>query len=338
MMRAAVLTAVRTVEVQEVPIPTIDDDGVLVRVTANALCGSDIHSFEGRHARVKPGGWFGHEPAGIIEAIGPLVDTVVPGQRVAVDSVLPCHACEFCRAGHTNRCVAYMTIGSRGDGGLAEYLAVPARNVYPIPEPFSLDTAALIQPLAIAHHAVHSRAAVSPGSTVAVVGAGPIGLCILALCRAMGIETTVSDVRRARLDMAAELGASKVLDASAPLDAEDVKADITFDCVGGESPTILEACCAMTRPGGMVVVLGTYSSPAIPIPTAAFNNRELIVVSSRSYTSSSYAACVGAAVSDEIEMPPMITHVFPLEGTQEALTRISEGDPSIVKAVIHPGD
>lgn len=341
-MRAAVLTATRQLEVTEVPRPEPGPDEVLVRVESNTLCGSDVHAFDGSHARVRPGMWFGHEIAGVVEAVGAPRQRVAPGQRVAVDSVLVCHACPPCLDGHTNRCLRYATTGSRGDGGMAEYVRVPVDNVFPIPGDLSIDDAALVQPLAIAHHAVHDRADVAPGDLVAIIGAGPIGLFTLQLCVALGARTVVADLNPARLEVAGELGATRTVDVGEE-DLAGVVAEITgsagaaqtFDCVGGSSTRVLASACDVTRVGGTITIVGTYES-IVTLPASAFTRRELTVCACKGYPSRAYAACADMVTSGALVMPDLVSHRFDLAGSQQALERLSAGDPTIVKAAIHP--
>lgn len=344
-MRAAVLTSPRTITIQDVPTPRAGAGEVIVRVMANALCGSDVHAFQGTHARIGIGGWFGHELAGVVAEVGPGGARVVVGQRVAVDSVLRCHECVECLAGHSNRCLHYLTTGSRGDGGLAEQIRLPTGNIHPIPDTMSFDQAALVQPLAIAHHAVSRNARVKAGDVVSVVGAGPVGLLVMVLCNRLGATVVVSDPRSARADMARSLGAAATAGAGpdevkAALDgvSSSPGADHVFDCVGGTGTAALETCLNVARRGGIVTILGTYAGDVIALPNRDFTNKEIYVRSSRSYTAESYAEALAMASSGEIEIPDLVSHVFPLEATQDALTRLDAGDPAIVKAVIRPSE
>lgn len=342
-MLAAVLTAVRELTVMEVPAPRAGAGEVVVEVVVNALCGSDVHAFQGNHPRVGVGGWFGHELAGLVAAVGADVSRAAVGDRVAVDSVLPCHGCAQCRSGHTNRCSHYLTTGSRGDGGLAELVRVPEANVHPIPPEVSFEVAALVQPLAIAHHSVHRVARVRAGEVVSVVGAGPVGLFVLVLCRQLGASVVVSDPHPARRARAEELGAAwavgagseVVLAALEELGSPGGSAH-TFDCVGGAGSAVLATCARVTAPGGSLTILGTYSGDTLPLPNRDLAMKEVLVRSSRSYTTTSYADSLRLVVEGTVPMPDLVTHRFPLDRAQEALERLDSGDPAVVKAVVYP--
>lgn len=343
-MRAAVLTAVRELTVMEVPSPLATRGEVVVEVAVNALCGSDVHAFQGEHPRVGVGGWFGHELAGVVTAVGSDVSRAAVGDRVAVDSVLPCHRCTQCRSGHSNRCSNYLTTGSRGDGGLAELIRVPETNVHPIPAELTLESAALVQPMAIAHHAVHRVAGVRSGDVVSVVGAGPVGLFVLVLCRQLGALVVVSDPHPARKEMADQLGAARVVGAGpeAVLGAlgnlgSAAGSDHTFDCVGGAAGSaVLATCARVTAPGGSLTILGTYSGDTLPLPNKDLAMKEVLVRSSRSYTATSYVDSLRMVVEGTVQMPDLVTHRFPLDRAHDALARLDAGDPEIVKAVVCP--
>ncbi|MCC7103637.1 MAG: alcohol dehydrogenase catalytic domain-containing protein [Chloroflexi bacterium] len=345
-MRAAVLVAPRQLVLQDVPVPKLKPGEVLIRMHANSVCGSDVHAYRGTHARAQPGGWFGHELAGAVEQLGAGVAGLEIGQRAAVDGVIPCGACLYCQEGHGNRCLNYLTTGFRGDGGLAEFVRVPAGNVYPIPDNVTMDQAALIQPLSIAYHAVHRRAEVQAGETIVIMGAGPIGLCCLALCRAQGARAIVSDLRDGRLRMAERLGAAAAVDIREQGLLEVVKgqtdsvgANRVIECVGGEQEETLLEACKLTRRGGVIVVVGLFSSPSMPLGSLDFATRELTVKASQSYVGAqTYAACVDLVASGAIDLTPLVTHTFPLAGAPEALRRLDAGDQQIVKAVIHPNE
>ncbi|MCC7105679.1 MAG: alcohol dehydrogenase catalytic domain-containing protein [Chloroflexi bacterium] len=344
-MRAAVLVAPFQLVVQDVPKPEPKPGQVLIKMLSASVCGSDVHAFQGVHPRTKPGNtWFGHELAGEVAGLGQGVSGLEIGQRVAADGVLPCGECLFCQEGQGNHCLYYRTTGSRQDGGLAEFACVPAQNVYPIPDFITMDRAALIQPLSIAYRAVRERAQVQAGQTVVVIGAGPIGLSALAHCLAVGAKVMVLEMRQGRLEMAERLGAQATLDPTRedPLGAVEAFTDgygvnHTIECVGGEQSRTLPLACQLTRMGGTITQVGSYSTELLTLRTREFAYKELTLKSSHSYVgASAYAACVELVASNTIDMSPLVTHTFPLARAQETLTRLNEGDPEIVKAVIHP--
>src|SRR5690606_22455033 len=205
------------------------------------------------------------------------------------------------------------------------------------------DRAALIQPLAIAHHGVTRRAGVKPGDLVLVVGAGPIGLFVQAVSRRAGARVVVTDRLPGRLELAGTIGADLIVDSRAGDVAQRVMdltegwgADHAFDCVGGESAAPLEACSASLRSGGSITVLGNYVTEVLPLPRRVFEAKELRVGAARRYSVGSYRESHQMMIDGSLELPDVVTHRFTLEETQEALERLASGDPEIVKAVIRP--
>jgi threonine dehydrogenase-like Zn-dependent dehydrogenase len=345
-MRAAVLVGPKQLEVREVPTPSPKSGEVLVRVLSASVCGSDIHAFQGDHPLVKPGSWFGHEMAGEVAGLGEGVTGLRIGQRAAVDGVLPCGKCRFCLENRGNICVDYRITGARQDGALAEFMCVPSHNVYPVPDRISMDEAALVQPLSIAYHGTRERTSVQPGETVVIMGAGPIGLCCLAHCVTVGAKAIVFDLREARLEMAREMGAWVTVDLREedPLEVvnrytDGFGVDKTIECVGSMQDETMPLACKVTRRGGDLTVMGSFSMPRFSLLSHEFRWKELTLRSSHSYASNTaYAPCVELVSSGAIKLAPLVTHVFPLSGAQEALARLDQGDQTIVKALIRPNE
>src|SRR5688572_9786517 len=189
-MRALLLSEYKKLSVVEMPVPAIAEDEVLVRVQACGVCGSDIHGYDGSTGRRIPPLIMGHEAAGVIERVGSRVDRFAAGDRVTFDSMVSCGACGFCRRGHVNLCDNRMVLGvSCGDyrrhGAFAEYVSVPARILYKLPDSLPFERAALIEAVSIAVHAV-SRHVPKPDDAVLVVGSGMIGVLVIQVLREKG--------------------------------------------------------------------------------------------------------------------------------------------------------
>src|SRR6202045_5345544 len=217
-MKALLLTKYRSLEIAEVPTPVVGAGEVLIQVGACGICGSDVHGYDGSSGRRIPPIVMGHEAAGRIAAVGAGVTGLAEGDRVTFDSTIYCGDCGFCRRGEVNLCDHRQVLGvSCGDysraGAFAEFVAVPARVVYKLPESISFAEAAMLEAVAVAIHAV-SLAKCTADSTALVVGAGTIGVLILQALRAAGCKRVfVSDVDATRLKLAKELGAVDVLSA-----------------------------------------------------------------------------------------------------------------------------
>src|SRR3984893_2529571 len=218
-MKALLLSKYRSLEIAEVPTPVVGAGEVLIRVGACGICGSDVHGYDGSSGRRIPPIVMGHEAAGRIAAVGAGVTALAEGDRVTFDSTIYCGACGYCRRGEVNLCDHRQVLGvSCGDysraGAFAEFVAVPARVVYKLPERISFAEASVLEAVAVAIHAV-SLAEITKESTALVVGAGTIGVLILQALRAVGCHRVlVSDVDGSRLKLAKELGAAAVLSAN----------------------------------------------------------------------------------------------------------------------------
>ena len=215
-MKALLLSKYRELEIADLPTPSAGAGEVLIRVGACGICGSDVHGYDGSSGRRIPPIVMGHEAAGRIAAVGAGVTGLVEGDRVTFDSTIYCGACGYCKRGEVNLCDHRQVLGvscvdySRA-GAFAEFVAVPARVVYKLPESISFAEAAMLEAVAVAIHGV-SLAKISAESTALVVGAGTIGVLTLQALRAAGCKRVlVSDVDETRLKMAKELGAADVL-------------------------------------------------------------------------------------------------------------------------------
>ena len=194
-------------ELADVAVPEIGSQDVLIRVRSCGICGSDVHGIDGSTGRRIPPLVMGHEAAGVITEVGSGVDRWQVGDRVTFDSTISCGACTFCRSGNINLCDHRQVLGvSCGDyrrhGAFAEYVAVPARILYRLPESLSFDHAALIEAVSVAVHAV-SLTPIAPEDTAVVVGCGMIGQLTIQAAKAAGFATVIGvDVDDAKLAVA----------------------------------------------------------------------------------------------------------------------------------------
>ncbi|MCU0513408.1 MAG: galactitol-1-phosphate 5-dehydrogenase [Anaerolineae bacterium] len=258
-MKAVVLEAPATLVYREdypLAIPGAAD--VRVRLRAASICGSDMLRVYSGHAKTYPL-VPGHECAGIIDAIGDGVPAEWQGRAVAVAPLIPCHACVNCRRGLFASCQRYSFIGSRQAGAFAEYLAAPLRNVVALPPEVPLETAALIEPLTVALHALE-RGGGAAGRTVAIFGVGSIGLLTVLAARFLGAAQIIAvDVQEANLDFARHLGATHTLNARGDVTEAlrrltDGGADVALEVSGALAA--VEQVVQAVRPGGAVVFVG----------------------------------------------------------------------------------
>ncbi len=219
-MKALLLSEYKKLSVVDMPTPEFGDDEVLVRVKACGICGSDIHGYDGSTGRRIPPLVMGHEAAGVIERAGRAVEGFKPGDRVTFDSTVSCGKCDFCRSGNINLCDNRTVLGvSCGDyrrhGAFAEYVSVPARILYKLPDTLPFERAALIEAVSIAVHAV-SRYVPKADDTVVVVGSGMIGVLVIQVLREKGCRSIVAvDLDEQKLALAKRMGATHTLNPKA---------------------------------------------------------------------------------------------------------------------------
>lgn len=264
-MRAAFCNGPEQLEVREVPEPVPGPGEVVVRVRSCGICGSDLHFYHG--ALPPPPVCPGHEICGEVYEVGQAVH-LRPGDRVAVEPLVVCRECVYCRTGDYQLCRQFRLLGAMVDGGFAEYVRVPAYAAFPLPANVDCEVGALTEPLAVTVHAVR-LAPVRLGHRVLVLGGGTIGLLAVAAARAAGageVWITVRHPQQARA--AAALGAARVFtdpaDSSTLASATtDHPVDVVIETVGGRAETLNEAL-QHVRPGGTVAVLGVFAAmPAL---------------------------------------------------------------------------
>lgn len=254
-MKAAVMLKPNELVIQDVPVPELADDEVLIETHASGLCGSDLHIFRGHRSDVSFPHISGHEAAGKVAKVGPKVTKVKVGDRVAIEPNFGCGVCEICRKGTSNLCFSKKTLGLNLPGCFAEYVKAPERYVWPIPDSMSYLEGALVEPTTVAVHAVN-HAEIKIGDKVLVIGAGPIGLLILQCAKLAGAEVTVVDVARPRLEVAKSLGADRTSDGK---ELSSREFDRVIDAAGVSAT--LNLGLKVLKPGGTMVLVGLGGEP-----------------------------------------------------------------------------
>jgi len=343
-MHAAFLHDIGDIRLEEVPIPALDGgDQVLVQIKAVGICGSDMHYFE--HGRI--GSYvveepliLGHEAAGQVVAVGEQVTQLRPGDRVAIEPGRTCGKCEFCKSGRYNLCPQVVFLGTPPvHGAFREYLTWPADFLFKLPDQLSYEEAAMIEPLAVGVHAVR-LASIGLGDSVAVLGAGPIGLVSLQAAIAAGATLTiVTDVIPSRLQMAQQLGATHTLDANGDIVdivmelTEGRGIDVVIDCVG--LAETLRQAIQLARRGGHIQIVGMAEDSANDFPIFGINNAELSLAGTFRYANC-YPPAIAAVADGKINVKSLITHRFSLTETPEAIAWVVANKEQVIKAVIHP--
>lgn len=341
-MKALVLEEYKKVVYKDVPLPQIEEDEVLVNVKASSICGSDVHGYDGSSGRRIPPIIMGHEASGVITQIGSRVKKFKIGDRVTFDSTVYCGTCDYCVQGRTNLCERRQILGvsckeHRREGTFAEYVAVPERILYRIPDGVSFESAALVEPLSVAFHAVNVTN-LKLGDTVLVIGAGTIGLLIIKLLKVSNAaRIIVSDLDEGKLKIAKEAGADYCFGKDADLIAEVMKltgkgVDVAIEAVGVNA-TIQNAINA-TRRGGAVTLVGNVS-PEIKLPLQSVITKELTLQCSCA-SAGEYPRCLAMMELGKVNMDDIISRVAPLEEGQMWLDSLHAAEPGLIKVLLTP--
>jgi L-iditol 2-dehydrogenase len=343
-MQALVLTEYGHLEILERPTPQPGPGEVLIHVAACGICGSDVHGYDGSSGRRIPPIVMGHEAAGTVVSCGPGVRRFNPGDRVTFDSTLCCGECTFCARGQINLCDRREVVGVscgeyRRDGAFAEYIAVPERIVYPIPESLSFAEAAMLEPVSVALHAV-AVSKLHGDETALVVGSGMIGLLTLQAALAAGCSRVfIADIDATRLELARSMGATEVIPYSgAALVRECLRltqglgVDIAFEAVGRDETVNVAIDC--TRKGGTITLIGNVT-PEVRLPLQKVVSRELRLQGTAA-SAGEYPQAIELASSGRIQVKPLITEVTGLDQGPRWFDRLHAREPNLMKIVLVP--
>ncbi len=337
-MKSMMLTAPKEVSAQDVDMPEAGPDETLIRVTRTGICGTDLKIFQGGipvdYPRI-----MGHESVGEVVSGGDLA----PGTPVIVDPAYYCGSCYNCRDGQTHLCPNGGLIGRDVEGGFAEYMVAPSRNVHALPEDMDPGVAPLIQPMTTCLHA-QRKAKIFPGEAVLVFGLGVTGLLHIQLAKAHGAYPVIGVTRSAwKRDLAMELGADFTFAPSDDLPdqirevtGEKGGVDLVIESVGQLS--ILAQAIELVRLGGRILPFGIYTQTQAELPFYNLYFKEIQVVNARVAKPEDYPACVDFVQRGVVNLEPLITHNFKLGEINKALDMLDGGDSSCIKIILdHTG-
>jgi threonine 3-dehydrogenase len=319
-------------KLENVPVPTIRDDEVLIKVRRAGVCGTDVHIYEWddwARGRVKPPIVVGHEFAGDVVEVGKLVTDVREGDRVTAEGHIVDGRCLLCRTGNAHVCPFTRIIGVDRDGCFAEYIAMPAVNVWHLDANVSYDIGGIHDPMGNAFHT--ALTADIPGSTVLVTGCGPIGIFAIGICKAAGASRIIaSDVNDRRLELARRMGAHDTVhpneaEAAVKASTDGLGVDVVLEMSG--VPSAIHQAFALVRVGGRVQMLGIPAKPMeVNFATEVIFKGITIygVVGRRMYDT--WHQMTRFLRSGEFDPTPVITHRFPLEQADEAMRVIKSGE------------
>lgn len=350
MMRAMVLTGPGAWEIRSVPVPAVGNDEVLCRIDAVAICGSDPEIVHGGLAGIWPPAYpfiAGHEWAGTVVAKGALVHQFSIGDRVAGEAHKGCGCCKNCLEGNYNLCLNYGNnsaghrhYGFTSQGAYAQYNTYHVKSVTRIPDAVSYKEAAMCDTAGVALHGLE-RAGVIPGSTIVVIGPGPIGMMGMKIAKAMGAGTVIVVGRTPRLTLAGELGADHLVDFSKHDPVAGVReltdgagADLVLECSG--APGTINQALHMCGKGGKVVMLGVAKDGITePIPLKYTTHNELTLYGSRANPNSSRKV-MRLIGSHKIDVNPLVTHTFSLEDIGMAFETFEKRLGGAMKVIVLP--
>jgi (R,R)-butanediol dehydrogenase/meso-butanediol dehydrogenase/diacetyl reductase len=334
------------VRVEEMPPPAPPGPGeVQLQVRWCGICGTDLeewlsgpvfipaavpHPVTGRRAPLV----LGHEFAGVVVAVGDGAAGPLPGQRVAVDTIVSCGGCHWCWRGEVTRCQSLGALGLHGDGGLAQLCNAPARMCLPVPDTVADDEAALAEPLAVAVRALR-RGGLQPGERVAVVGAGAVGLMAVQAAAAFSADSvTVIEPLSARRALATRLGADRAVP---PGDAATLEADVAVECAG--SPGAVQAALQALRSGGRAVLLGIVTD-ATPITPMDLVRGEKSLIGSLSHVwGEDFRVALQLLGRGAVQAAPLITDRIPLSmAVSGGLALLRDEPEKHLKILVRPGD
>lgn len=337
-MKAAVFHSARDITIEDVPEPRVEPDGVVIKVKACGICGSDLHLYKrgGQEGTI-----LGHEFSGDIVEIGANVTDVEKGDRVTAMCGRGCGQCYWCRQGQQIRCRKLAFLGYGIPGAFAQYVSVPFFKIgmyaVKLPDTLTYEEGATAEPTAVALYSV-TQAQPQPDNTVVIIGAGMIGLCTVQVLKAFGVnQVIVSEPREKRLKLAKESGASLVVDAG----REDIVsivnevtsgkgADIVFECAG--LPTTYQQAIEMVHRGGKVELVGLYEQPITWDPSFVVTNDITLIGCGLRWD---LPGAVDLLQSGKVNTKPLVTHEFPLDKVKEAF-ETQLGAEDAVKVLVKP--
>lgn len=344
-MRVSRLYGIRDLRLEEAPLPQPGAGEVLLKIASVGICGSDVHYYvEGAIGDqvVTAPIQMGHEFSAWVAGFGPGVEGLQLGALVAVEPAIPCGVCESCQHGHPNLCPKVRFCGTPPvDGVFAEYAVMPAENCFVLPEGFTAADGALLEPLGIAIHTV-DLAHLKAGQTVAILGAGPIGLLTAAVARAAGAATVyMTEPNAERRAFALEHYADEVFD---PTEEDVVRTilaatggrgvDVAFEAAG--APDTPDQAARVTRPGGKVVIVGIPVEDEM-VMTASDVRRKGLTIKLVRRMKHTYPRAIRIVQTGMVDLAALATHRFALEDIVAAFELVAAREDGVLRAIIEVG-
>ncbi len=338
-MLQQVMTAPGKIEFREIPTPEPGPGEALIKIMKIGVCGSDIHVYHGEHPFTKYPVTQGHEVSGVIEKLGEGVTGLTIGQKVTIQPQVVCGQCYPCTHGKYNLCESLKVMGFQTTGVASHYFAVDAGKVTPLPEDMGLDEGAMIEPLAVAVHAVR-RAGDVAGQDICVLGAGPIGILVAQAAKGMGARRVmVTDVSALRLEKARECGADFCVNTKEKDFGEALtecfgpdKADVIYDCAGNN--ITMSQAIAHARKGSTIILVAVFAGMA-SVDLAVLNDHELDLNTSMMYRTEDYEKAIELVKEGKVQLKPLISKHFAFKDYLKAYEYIDANRESTMKVIIN---
>lgn len=339
-MKAAVWYGGKDIRIEDTPRPTVKSHGALVRVRSVGICGSELHAYEGISERRRPPLIMGHEFSGEITEVEGNTEHLSEGDRVAVDPVIRCGACEQCLRGRGNVCRNLRLTGLHTSGAFAEYVSVPARNCHKFSHNVSFEEGSIAEPVSVAVHAVN-RTPIKLGDTVAVIGAGIIGLMLLQAAKLAGAARVfVTDILEYRLDFARSLGADMTVNAAAEDPVQKIRkathglgVNVALEAVGLEV-TVRQAMEMAAIEGKLTIIGNLAKTMTLDIQDAVL--KEFDIKGSYCYTQEDFRRAVNFIEDRRIDVKSLITNVFPLDEAEKGFELLEKKTDRVLKVLLTP--
>ena len=343
-MRAAVLQKPLSITLEERPVPTPGPNEVLIQVMAVGICGSDLHYYEhGRIGRriVKKPLIQGHECSGIVVAVGNQVTRCKVGDRVVLEPGVTCGKCEWCKKGRYNLCPHVRFLSTPPvDGALAQYITHPEDFVFQIPDELSFEKATLVEPLSVGLHAA-KRIGLEPGSSLWVIGMGPVGLTAVIAAKAFGVkEIIVSDLEPFRLHIARQIGATSTINItqSNPVQetmslTDGIGVDAVIDTTSNERA--LDSAVQALKRGGKLALIGFPTTKTVPMNLTLILQKEIDISSIYRY-SHTFQQGIEILARPDVPADLLITDRFTLERVVDAFEKARTDKKGTIKVIVNP--
>lgn len=337
-MLQQVMTEPGKIIFREVPQIEPGAGEVKIRIMKIGVCGSDIHVYHGKHPFTKYPVTQGHEVSGIVDRLGEGVEGLKVGQKVTIQPQVVCGKCWPCRNGKYNLCENLKVMGFQTTGTASEYFTVEQKKVTPLPEEMSLEEGAMIEPLAVAVHAVKQAGDVT-NKDICVLGAGPIGNLTAQVAKGMGArKVMITDVSDIRLGKAAEVGVDVCINTMKKDFAKAFvetfgpdKADVIYDCAGNN--ITMDQAIQNARKGSTIILVAVFAGPAT-VDLAVLNDHELDLNTSMMYRNEDYLDAIRLVKEGKVQLKPLISRIFPFKDYLEAYHYIDDNRESTMKVII----